>query len=326
MTLLLQMDDRSWIWGGNLLYGLAFAIALFFVLRSRRHSRLLLFILIAAGFVLQTTGLYLRGLESQGCPLGNPFEILQFIVWSLIVIYMVIGPAFHMSLLGFFTSGLAATIGVASLLVPEWDAVRREELFGGNVWIELHAALAIFSYGAFGVLALTSLMYLLQNYSLKHKKLEGVFHFLPSLYQLETMNFRLLILGTTVLTGSLLIGAQHWFRDFQSVNQGKLFVTTAIWAAYSSVLLLRIREMLISRALSWTCIILFLFALLSIPPVDSNRKPEARPPESARLERLSPSHLTDESPRAAPPLPGPKDSDGGAAGPPPAESRPTPPI
>jgi ABC-type uncharacterized transport system permease subunit len=33
--------------------------------------------------------------------------------------------------------------------------VRRTHIFGGNPWIELHAALAIFSYGVFGLLALT---------------------------------------------------------------------------------------------------------------------------------------------------------------------------
>ncbi len=284
MTLFLQMDDRAWIWAGNLLYALAFCIGLFCLLQSRRHSPVLLFILVAFGLVLQTTGLYLRGLEARGCPLGNPFEILQFVVWSLIVIYLVIGSTFRMSLLGFFSSGLASALGILSLLVADWDAVRRESLFGENVWIELHAALAIFSYGAFGILALTSLMYLLQTYSLKHKKLAGLFNFLPSLYQLEHMNFRLLVMGTLVLSSALVIGGQYWLRDLDRVDPTKLLITIGIWTAYTTVLVLRIREKLISLPLAWTCIALFLVALLSIPPVDASRKPATAPVETATPE------------------------------------------
>ncbi len=273
MTLLLNMDDRSWIWLGTLFYAAAFAFALFSVLRSRQHSRLLLFLLVLAGFILQTTGLYLRGLETRSCPLGNTFEILQFVVWSLIIIYMAVGPAFRMSLLGLFSSGLAAGLGVLSLLVPHWDAVRRVGLFGENIWIELHAALAIFSYGAFGILALTSLMYLLQNYSLKHKKLAGIFNFLPSLYQLEQMNLRLLVLGVSILTTSLAIGSIHWLGDTDRLHSLKLPFTTVVWLAYVAVLALRLRKTLISRPLAWTCIALYFLALLSIPPVDAGRKP-----------------------------------------------------
>jgi HemX protein len=273
MTLLLDMDDRSWIWLGNLCYAAAFAFALVSVVRSKQHSRLLLFLLVVAGFLLQTTGLYLRGLETRSCPLGNPFEILQFITWSLVVIYLAVGPAFRMSLLGFFSSGLAAGLGILSLVVSDWDAVRRVGLFGDNVWIELHAALAIFSYGAFGILALTSIMYLLQNYSLKHKKLAGIFGFLPSLYQLEQMNLRLLALGVAILSTSLLIGSVHWLGDVERLHSIKLPFTTAVWLAYLTVLVLRLRQKLISRPLAWTCIALYFLALLSIPPVDAGRRP-----------------------------------------------------
>ncbi len=281
MTLFLQMDDRAWIAAGNAVYAVAFVFALFGVLRSRQHSRLLLFTIVASGFILQTTGLYMRGLETRSCPLGNPFEIIQFVVWSLIVIYMAVGPAFRMSLLGFFSAGLAAVLGILSLIVPEWDAVRRESFLGDNVWIELHASMAIFSYGAFGVLALTSLMYLLQNHSLKRKKLEGVFGFLPSLYQLEHMNFRLLVLGIVILSGSILIGAQYWLRDPDAVNPAKLLITTAIWFAYVSVLVLRVRKTLISRPLAWVCIALFFVALLSIPTVSAGSRPMVEQTASA---------------------------------------------
>ncbi|MEX2382034.1 MAG: cytochrome c biogenesis protein CcsA [Opitutales bacterium] len=273
----LGIDDRTWIWAGAILYSFAFLFALHFVIRSRKYSRPLLFGIIACGFLFQTIGLYLRGMEIGGCPLGNAFEIIQFIVWSLILLYMVVGPAFRMSLLGFFSAGLSAVLGVTSLLAPGLDA-QRTIVFGDNVWLELHAALALFSYGVFGILALTSSMYLLQNYSLKKKKMKGIFGFLPSIRQLEQMNFRLLLTGLVLLTISLTIGSHYGFYQEAAIQGAKLAFTAGIWAAYLIVFVLRLRLTLVAEELAWTCIALFLVSLVSIWPIDASRKPIAQTP------------------------------------------------
>src|SRR4029077_491765 len=94
--------------------------------------------------------------------------------------------------LGYFPACLAAALTLVSLGIPAWDAALRTHIFGGNQWIELHAALAVFSYGIFGLLALTALMFLLRNYSLKTKHLGGWFSFLPSILDLDHISVRLL--------------------------------------------------------------------------------------------------------------------------------------
>lgn len=263
-------SDRSWLWAGSLLYTSGFLFALYFLLRARPHSRPVLFSIILAGFVAQTFGLYLRGREVGSCPLGNTFEILQFVVWSLILLYMAVGPVFRMSLLGFFSSGLAALLGILSLAIPEWDISRREEVLGPNVWIELHAALAIFSYGVFAILALTAAMYLAQNYSLKRKKLKGLSPFLPSILQLDHMILRLLVTGVAILTASLVLGSIYWVRDLATVDWPKLTVTIGIWVAYLVLVGLRWQRRVVSHTLAWTCIFLFIVALASIWPVAGN--------------------------------------------------------
>src|SRR5204862_3137172 len=113
-----------------------------------------------------------------------------------------VGVTFRSSLLGYFTSGLAAAITLVSLAIPPWDSALRTHIFGGNPWLELHAALAVFSYGVFGLLALTSLMFLLRNYSLKAKHLGGWFSFLPSILDLDHISVRLLAAGVTLLAAS----------------------------------------------------------------------------------------------------------------------------
>jgi ABC-type uncharacterized transport system permease subunit len=272
----LPPTDRALLWLGALFYLAGFLTGLLALLRKSNSSgpRTVLNSLLVAGWVLQMAGLYVRGLATGGCPLGNIFEVVQFVAWSAMVLYFFVGTAFRVSLLGLFTAGYAALLALISLLVPRWDAVHGQKIFGSNPWIELHAALAVFSYGVFGLLALTSLMHLLQNWSLKHKRLNGLFWFLPSVVQLDQINLRLLMLGVLLLTVSLGLGAVWWVQDTASVNSPKLFVTVGVWAVYLAVLLLRWRAKLVSVRFAWVCLVMFFLALLSLGPVNSSRHHE----------------------------------------------------
>ncbi|MEI6108403.1 MAG: cytochrome c biogenesis protein CcsA, partial [Opitutae bacterium] len=219
--------DRALLWLGALLYFAGFLIGLIGLTRRQSPAglRTILNTLLVGGWTFQWLGLYQRGMAGRGCPLGNTFEIVQFVAWSAMLLYFFVGTAFRMSLLGLFTAGYAATLALLSLLIPQWDLVRGQKFFGNNPWIEAHAALAVFSYGVFGLLALTALMQLLQNWSLKNKRLNGLFWFLPSVVQLEQINYRLVLLGVSLLSFSLCVGASWWLRNTESVNLPKLVVT-----------------------------------------------------------------------------------------------------
>lgn len=279
------LTDRALLWIAALLFVAGFVLGCIGVARRQAPGaghRRLLDALLLAGLAVQTTGLYVRGLAAGGCPLGNKFEIVQFVAWSAMVLYFVVGPAFRVSLLGLFAAGYAGLLALASLLVPEWDAVRGQKLFGQNAWIELHAALAVFSYGVFGLLATTSVMYLVQNWSLKHKRQTKLSWLLPSVVQLEQINYRLLVSGVVILTFSLGVGAVWWSRDLSSVDVPKLVVTAGVWTAYLLVLVLRSLGRVYATRLAWTCLFLFIAALVSLGPVNSSRHheviltPEAR--------------------------------------------------
>lgn len=263
--------DRTWLWLAAAGYLAGFILGTIALLRDRRHSHGLMYVIIAASFLAQTFGLYLRGLAVKGCPLGNAFEMFQFTAWSAISLYLMIGAVFRLSLLGYFTSMLTAALTLISLAIPAWDATRRVGIFGGNAWIEFHAALALFSYGVFGLLALTSVMYLLRNYSLKHKHLSGMFAFLPSIRDLDHISLRLLIAGVGLMTTSLAVGAVWFLREASGDHTFKLVATLVVWLAYAVTLGLRLGGMLVAQRLAWACTLLFAGALLSLGAVDSDR-------------------------------------------------------
>lgn len=266
-----ELTDRTWLWAAAGFYFAGFLLGTIALLRQGRPSGGATYALIAIGYVVQLAGLGIRGRAVAGCPLGNQFEILQFIAWSAITLYLVVGVTFRNSLLGYFTSCLAATLTLVSLAIPGWDATQRTHVFGSNPWIELHAALAVFSYGVFGLLALTSILFLLRNHSLKSKHLGGMFSFLPSILDLDHIGVRLLGAGVSILAISLAVGSVYWFRDMSTVNLTKLFVTLAVWLAYAVALGLRLRGVLLAKRFAWACLGLFVAALLTLGPVDRSR-------------------------------------------------------
>lgn len=273
-----DLSDRQWLWCAAGFYTAGLILGTLSLVRGQRTSGVLIYCAILAGYVLQFIGLGVRGHAAGGCPLGNQFEIFQFTAWSAITLYLVVGVTFRSSVLGFFTSCLGAALTVVSLSIPAWDAVRRTHIFGGNPWIELHAALAIFSYGVFGLLALTSGLFLLRHFSLKSKNLGGWFSFLPSILDLDHIELRLLGAGETLLTLALMFGSVYWSRDTATVDHAKLAATVAVWAAAAVALGLRVAGRLLSTRFAWTCLTLFAAALLSLAAVNASRHPGVSPP------------------------------------------------
>lgn len=271
--MLVDIADRTWLWAAAGFYLAGFVLGTVSLRRGNQPSGLGIYGLIAAGYALQMAGLGVRGRAVGGCPLGNTFEILQFTAWSATTLYLVVGVTFRSTLLGYFMSGLATALTVLSLSVRAWDATTRAHIFGTNPWIELHAALALFSYGVFGLLALTSIMLLARNYSLKSKRLGGWFSFLPSISDLDHIGVRLLGTGMGLLATALAVGAVYWVRDPASVNVTKILFTVAVWAVAAVTFFLRLRDGLPAKRFAWTCLGLFAGALVSLWPVDASRHP-----------------------------------------------------
>lgn len=269
--------DRTWLWIAAGFYFAGFAHGAWSLWRQGKPSQGTTYVLIAIGYVLQLAGLALRGRAVRGCPLGNAFEIFQFTAWSATTLYLVIGVTFRNSLLGYFMSCLATALTVLSLSIPAWDATQRGHIFGDNAWIELHAALAVFSYGVFGLLALTSIMFLLRNHSLKAKLLGGWFSFLPSIRDLDHIEVRLLGAGVAILTTSLAVGSVYWVRDTSTANVTKILLTVAVWLAYALAFGLRLRGRLLAKRFAWSCLGLFVAALFSLWSVDRSRHAIVKP-------------------------------------------------
>ena len=114
------------------------------------------FLAVGLGFVFQTAFLYLRGHALGRCPITNLFEVIIFVAWSIALFYMVVGPAYRLSLMGAFTAPLVVLLQLTALIAPI------DHLYQGrlapNSWLEFHASISLVAYGAFALACIAGVM------------------------------------------------------------------------------------------------------------------------------------------------------------------------
>ena len=213
------------------------------------------FFAVGLGFIFQTAFLSLRGHALGRCPLTNLFEVLVFLGWSIALIYMLIGPAYRLSLMGAFTAPLVFVIQTLALLTPI-DRPHGAKM-PANSWLEFHASISLIAYGAFALACIAGLMYLVQERQIKTHQLRSVFYHLPPLSDLFAAITRLLWWGFALYTLGLVSG----FFIGQPLPLVQVVCAFGVWVLYAAILQGRHLRRLAPRRVAALCIIGFSAAL-----------------------------------------------------------------
>lgn len=224
--------------------------------REGRRSRWTL-VCMAAAFVCQLGVLGIRGELRGKCPLGDYGEILAFLAWSLVFFYLVVGPAYRLSLLGLFTAPVVAIFQVVAIGLLESDPPHADQIDG---WAEAHAAFSVLSYGALALAAVAAIMFLVLNRLLKaHELGSKLFKNLPPVRSLMDSVVRLAVLGTAILTVGIFSGFMMTWDDSGLIH---LIAAVVTWMAYVGLLILYFWRGVTPRRMSVGVIALFACSLL----------------------------------------------------------------
>ncbi len=224
----------------------------------RGHRSRLTTLVMLLVFLCQLGFLSLRGEARGACPLAEHGEILVFLSWSLTLFYLLVGPAYRISLLGVFTAPVVVLFQSIALLPGVLDA-NPQKLVGGNAWHETHAATSVLAYGALALAAVAGVMFLVLDRQLKEQHLKsGLFRNLPPVRELLISLVRLLWLGIGLLTIGIIAG----FLMPQSESAlGHLIAALAVWVAYAALLGIKTVRGLTGRKLSLVAVVLFILSL-----------------------------------------------------------------
>lgn len=131
--------------------------------------------------------------------------------------------------------------------------------------IVIHMLCSLLSYAAFLAAFVSGILFLIQEWQLKHKHMGWLFHRLPALGTLDRINlasigagFGLLSLGLFFgMLGSRLLWGAWWRWD------PKELLTLALWASYLGLWIVRLRSTLRGRKVALLSILGFLLVLLT---------------------------------------------------------------
>jgi HemX protein len=255
------MNDRVFLWLAQAFYAVSGALTF---LRLRRNDatavQRLNYATMLCGFALHTAFMFLRGQHIRRCPLTNPFETTVFIAWAAVLFYLLIGPSYRVSFLGAFTAPVVVGICIIALLGLDDAPPTRPT--AQNPWVDFHAATAIMAYGAFALAFVTGAMYLRQERQLKTRNLSRSFLLLPSIEQLDVINFRLLVLGFVMLTIGM-IGGFVSYRVVGPWPTPKVIWAVGAWLIYASLLGARLIWSLHGRKIALGSMVSFMLVLVT---------------------------------------------------------------
>ena len=205
--------------------------------------------------MFQTVFLSIRGHALGRCPLTNLFEVFIFLAWSVALIYMLVGPAYRLSLMGAFTAPLVVLLQGFALLAP--IDTRHPVKLPANPWLEFHASISLVAYGAFALACIAGVMYLVQERQLKTHQLHSIFSHLPPLTDLFAAITRLLWWGFALYTLGLVSG----FFVGQPLPYVQAVCAFGVWLLYAAILQGRHLRRLAPKHVAALCIVGFSAAL-----------------------------------------------------------------
>lgn len=224
------MHDRLWLFLATLGYLASAGWGLYALGSQRPVANRWTFLLILTAFLLHTLFLQQRGEAIQHCPITNLFETLAFFSWSLALTYLVVGPAYRMSILGAFTAPAVFLINFFALAAPI-DVPGAMPHLGWQ--LELHATLALLGLGVLGIAAMAGVAYLIQERQLKRHVLSSWFYALPNVGRLEQAQQQVLVWGFAIFSAGAFLGffiPHHGPDDWV-----KIAWSAMVWCLYAAL-------------------------------------------------------------------------------------------
>ena len=214
------------------------------------------------GVIFQSMFLAERGKIHGRCPVTDLIEILIFISWAMVIIYLLFGSSYRISLMGVFTSPLVFLICLIAVIVPfdKEAAVIAATNKKVEPWTELHIAISLLSYGAFGMASVSGAMFLMQERQVRQGKLETLFYHLPPMQNLAKAVFRLMLFGVVLLAAGIFSAEQIP----PSGTKHAIWPLYVIWILYAFICCLNIFRGVLARRLSLFAVLAFIFSLISL--------------------------------------------------------------
>jgi cytochrome c-type biogenesis protein CcsB len=191
---------------------------------------------MAGGLVVHTLALIQGGWRIGSLPAATFGQALLLFAWALAAAFLILIWRSPIKVLGALVAPLAALMVSGALILPQPHGAVSPLLKG--FWLTVHICLTLLGYAALALACLGGILYLIQERQIKGKQFGFFYRRLPSLSQLDTLNYWCLTIGFPLLTGGIISGslyAQHTLGRFWSWDP-KEVLTLIAWLIYAVLL------------------------------------------------------------------------------------------
>ncbi len=192
--------------------------------------------LLVIGLTFHTLALIFRTWAAGYLPVATLGQTLLVSAWALTAAFLILYWLFPIKVLGALTAPLAALMVSGALILPQGQGAVSPLL--QSLWLTVHIILALLGNAALTLAFLGGIFYLIQERQLKAKKFGFFYRRLPSLEQLDALNYWCLTIGFPLLTGGIISGslyAQHTMGTFWRWDP-KEILTLFAWLIYAVLL------------------------------------------------------------------------------------------
>jgi cytochrome c-type biogenesis protein CcsB len=192
--------------------------------------------ILVVGFVFHSIFLGYRFYLLGTAPVLGLKSALSFFSWSIICAYLILQLKFRLMVLGSFVAPLSAFIMIISSAMP-WLEGPVRPIFK-SLWLTVHVGTIFMGNGLFAIAFLASIMYLIQEHQIKHKRLGSFYSRLPSLATLDDISYYSLISGFPFLTAGMFTGciyAQYALGTYWQWDPKEVW-SLITWLFYAALL------------------------------------------------------------------------------------------
>ena len=208
---------------------------IYLVLLRDPFSRISTLILLS-GFLIHSAALGLHFFQTGYLTVAESREALSFYGWVMVAVYLLVQLKYHMTVLGSFVAPLAFLMSVGLFAFGASSGELPPAL--KTYWLPLHVTLAFLGNAVFALAFGVSLMYLVQEYQLKRKKVTVLYQRFPSLERLDRLNYVFLVWGFPLMTLGIVTGSMWagvYWGDYWSWEPRQIS-SAIIWLLYGALL------------------------------------------------------------------------------------------
>jgi cytochrome c-type biogenesis protein CcsB len=158
------------------------------------------------GLIMHTGYIIGRYVAEGHFPVASAHEATSFFAWCIVVLFLALETRHRVGLLGSFVMPVVMVLLIAASLFSREVDPGLSPVLKSN-WFAVHTFLAFVGDAAFALACGVGVMYLVQEHYVKGKHLGGLFQRLPSLQDLDYINYRLITIGFPLLTLAIISGA-----------------------------------------------------------------------------------------------------------------------